>query len=195
MAAALHLRSIVFFSIRRARGVTLIELLVGLAIATLMTLAGWRAIDAMQVARDMTVNDAARWQSIDNLFSTIESDLRRADLSMFSGDASSFTLRLNPLTATDSPQTVRYRIDATDNGLVRATRFADTGAIALTDVRAARFSYRMNPKQATPSEPSNSVERIGEYPRAIEIALEVQGNANDAAETPSRIVNRILVLR
>jgi prepilin-type N-terminal cleavage/methylation domain-containing protein len=35
-----------------ARGVTLIELLVGMAIATLMTVAGWRAIDAMQSARD-----------------------------------------------------------------------------------------------------------------------------------------------
>jgi prepilin-type N-terminal cleavage/methylation domain-containing protein len=180
-----------------ARGVTLIELLVGMAIATLMTVAGWRAIDAMQSARDQTVNDAARWQSIDTLFATMESDLRRADLRAFSGNANAFSLRLNPLSQTESPQSVRYQLNKTDAGTTQIVRLADTGSIEMTIVREGRFAFRTNPKPATqssPATPSTVVATIDEYPRAVEIALEVLGNANNSDAAP-RIVNRVLVLR
>jgi type II secretory pathway pseudopilin PulG len=182
---------------KRERGVTLVELLVGMAIATLMTVAGWRAIDAMQSARDRTVSDAARWQSIDTLFATMEADLRRADLANFSGDANALRMRLNPLLPTESPQSVRYQINRTEQGVAQVVRVADTGAIEMTIVRDARFAFRTNPKPATrstPAEPGIAVTNIGEYPRAVEVALEVLGNANTADAAP-RIVNRLMVLR
>jgi type II secretory pathway component PulJ len=182
---------------RRAQGVTLVELLVGMAIATMMTIAGWRAIDAMQSARDQTVNDAARWQSIDTLFATLEADLRRADLRVFSGNTNGLDLSLNPLTAVEPPQSVRYRFNRTGQGATQIVRTTGIDAIEMTVVRNARFAYRTNPKPATQTsaaQPGESVATIGEYPRAIEIAIEVLGNANEADAVP-RIVNRLMVLR
>jgi type II secretory pathway component PulJ len=182
----------------RARGVTLIELLVGMLIATLMTVAGWRAIDAMQSARDQTVGDAARWQAIDTLFATMEADLRRADLRTFAGDATSFSLQLNPLAPTDAMQTVRYRLHVSDTGITRALREADTGSIVIAEIRNGRFAYRTPPKAATPSSPaiaSTTTTQIDEYPRAVEIALEVLGHNAASSNDEARVVNRLLVLR
>jgi Prokaryotic N-terminal methylation motif len=177
----------------RSRGVTLVELLVGMTIATLMTVAGWRAIDAMQTARDETVTDAARWQAIDTLFATMEADLRRADLRSFVGDATSLSLQLNPLTPTDAMQTVRYELIASDGAATRAVRTADSGSALIAEFRAGRFAYRTPAKAASASSPavaSATVAKIDEYPRAIEIALDVLGHEN----TP-RVVTRLLVLR
>jgi type II secretory pathway component PulJ len=182
----------------RARGVTLVELLVGMLIATLMTVAGWRAIDAMQTARDQTVGDAARWQAIDTLFATMEADLRRADLRTFSGNATSFSLQLNPIAPTDAMQTVRYRLLASDAGIARAVREADTGSIVMAELRNGRFAYRTSPKAATPSSPavaSTTVTQIDEYPRAVEVALEVIGHNNVSGNDEPRVVSRLLVLR
>lgn len=177
----------------RSRGVTLIELLVGMTIATLMTVAGWRAIDAMQTARDQTVSDAARWQAIDTLFATMESDLRRADLRAFTGDATSLSIQLNPLAPTETMQTVRYELLAADGGITRAMRTADGGATLIAEFRAGRFAYRTPPKPVTSSSPavaSTTVTQIDEYPRAVEVALDVLGQ-----EEAPRVVTRLLVLR
>ncbi|MGL4233608.1 MAG: PulJ/GspJ family protein [Casimicrobium sp.] len=171
------------------RGMTLVELLVGMAIATLMTVAGWRAIEALQSARDQTFRDATQWQALDTLFATLESDLRRADLRVFSGDATSLTLRLNPLDAKEPIRTVRYRWVASENGLARVIRASDEGEIALTEARNARFAYR---KVASATDlASSSVPQVSEYPRAVELAIELAGNDT----TANRIVNRTLVLR
>jgi prepilin-type N-terminal cleavage/methylation domain-containing protein len=172
-----------------ARGMTLVELLVGMAIATIMTIAGWRAIEALQTARDQTFRDATQWQALDTLFATLEADLRRADLREFSGTATSLTLKLNPLTPTDAPRTVRYTWAAGDNGLARAIRQSDDGSIAMVEAKNARFAYRKAARANEPAPPS--LDQINEYPRAVELAIDLAGNTNDS----SRIVNRVLVLR
>lgn len=180
----------------RQLGVTLIELLVGLAITTLMTIAGWRAIDAMQVARDTTVADAARWQSIDTLFATIEADLRRADLQSFSGNAQGFTFKLNPLTTTEGPQAIAYGFVAAQSGVVQVLRQTDADAVTLVEVSSGVFAYRTASKPATSSAaaaPSGRVERIDEFPRAIDIGLDLLGR--DANETTPRRVARTVMLR
>jgi type II secretory pathway component PulJ len=177
-------------------GMTLVELLVGLAIATLMTIAGWRAIEALQSARDQTFRDATQWQALDTLFATLEADLRRADLRNFSGDATSLTLRLNPLSPTDTARTVRYRWLATENGLAQVQRQSDDGNIILVEARNARFAYRksarvgeLNAANAT------SVDQTNEYPRAVELAIELAGNTIPNENDAKRVINRVLVLR
>jgi Prokaryotic N-terminal methylation motif len=174
-------------------GMTLVELLVGLAISTLMTIAGWRAIEALQTARDQTFRDATQWQALDTLFATLEADLRRADLRSFSGDATSLTLRLNPLNATDTARTVRYRWLATDSGLAQAQRQSDDGSVILVEARNARFAYRKFPRVDEPN--TTSLDRIDEYPRALELAIELAGNAAPTDVDTKRVINRVLVLR
>jgi type II secretory pathway component PulJ len=179
-------------------GMTLVELLVGLAIATLMTIAGWRAIEALQSARDQTLRDATQWQALDTLFATLEADLRRADLSSFSGDATSLTLRLNPLSATDTARTVRYRWLATDNGLAQAQRQSDDGSVILVEARNARFAYRKSSRAGDPNvanATATAVDQISEYPRAVELAIELTGNAVPNENDAKRVINRVLVLR
>ncbi len=177
-------------------GMTLVELLVGMAIATLMTVAGWRAIEALQTARDQTFRDATQWQSLDTFFSTLESDLRRADYKVFSGDGTSISLRLNPLTQTEPLRTVRYRWVAINENLVRVVRQSDDGEIALTEGRNARFSYRV-PTNAgaasasTAGTAATSAAQVSELPKAVEIAIELLGNANETG----RIINRTLVVK
>ena len=56
---------------------TLVEILIALAIASLMTLTGWRAIDALlKSSRDRVQADATQWQQFDDFFVTLEADLR-----------------------------------------------------------------------------------------------------------------------
>jgi type II secretory pathway component PulJ len=175
---------------------TLVELLVGLAIATMMTIAGWRAIEALQSARDQTFRDATQWQALDTLFATLEADLRRADLRNFSGDATSLTLQLNPLSATDIARTVRYRWLATENGLAQAQRQSDDGNITLVEARNARFAYRKSARAGDPTVANaTAVDQINEYPRALEIAIELAGNPVPDENDAKRVINRVLVLR
>ena len=149
---------------------TLIELMIGLAIASLMTITGWRAIETLQTARDQTVNDASRWQAIDTFFATLEADLRRAELSSFSGRDAEISFQLPGETVTAPSIQVRYWIapagaswiapagasritpagasriapagSATTAPVFNLTREADTGALTFVQVRAATFAYR-----------------------------------------------------
>ena len=59
---------------------TLVEILIALAIASLMTLTGWRAIDALQSSRDR-VQRTPRNGNNSMTFCDPEADLRRASLS------------------------------------------------------------------------------------------------------------------
>jgi hypothetical protein len=173
----------------RALGMTLIEVLIGLAITTLMTVAGWRAIDALQSAREQTYRDANQWQTLDTLFTTIESDMRRADFSRFSGGTDSFTLRLNPLGASDIADTVRYVAQVAGENRIQIVRQATSGGVVMAEVDALRFSYRKLPRANEPA--SGSESSISEYPRAIEIALIIPGGDPESR----RSITRTLVLR
>lgn len=171
----------------RSRGMTLVELLVGLAITTLMTVAGWRAIETLQTARDVTQRDVAAWQALDTLFETIEADLRRADLRAFRGTAAGFDFRLNALSDGAPTQAARYRATPIDSGF-RVVRETNDGAIAFVDVANVRFAYHgRDPQTNLPVRTESTIT----YPRAIEVTLSLLGND----PTISRDVRRVMALQ
>jgi len=105
---------------------TLVEILIALAIASLMTLTGWRAIDALQTSRDRVIADASTWQRIDDLFATLEADLRRASLTEFSGNSDSLMLLQPAINGNPTAAVVRYstaQISAGMNDKARSRRF------------------------------------------------------------------------
>jgi type II secretory pathway pseudopilin PulG len=171
----------------RVRGMTLVELLVGLAITTLMTIAGWRAIETLQTARDVTQRDVALWQSLDSLFESIEADLRRADLSRFNGNAAGFDFRLNALVATEPSANARYRLAGAGE---RANVVRDTsdGSLTFGGLSSLRFAYHLRDQRTGAPITSDVTDR---YPRAIEIVVAIVGNEGAAA----REVRRVLVLQ
>ena len=121
----------------RAHGMTLVEILIALAIASLMTLTGWRAIDALQTSRDRVIADASTWQRIDDLFATLEADLRRASLTEFSGNSDSLMLLQPAINGNPTAAVVRYstaQISAgmNDNGAQPALRITRDGGSAHT---------------------------------------------------------------
>ncbi len=182
-------------------GMTLIELIVGLAIASLMTITGWRAIESLQSARDQTVNDAARWQALDTFFATLESDLRRAELTSFTGNASTLSLRIPGETFTAAPTNVRYVISNTEgSNLFNVIRVADSDTLTFTQVRGGSFEYRAAPGAGAVVGASGAtdlfVDTLNSYPRAVQITLATvdNNNASDPNVKPS-IVKRLMVLR
>jgi prepilin-type N-terminal cleavage/methylation domain-containing protein len=184
----------------RANGMTLIELIVGLAIASLMTITGWRAIESLQSARDQTVNDAARWQALDTFFASLESDLRRAELTSFSGSATTLTLRIPGETATAVPTNVRYVISSNEGSSVfNVSREVDSSTLTFTQVRGGSFEYRATTAGAVAgasATPDTFVDTLSSYPRAVQITLAMidNNNANDPDVKPS-VVKRLMVLR
>ena len=203
---------------------TLIELMIGLAIASLMTITGWRAIETLQTARDQTVNDASRWQAIDTFFATLEADLRRAELSSFSGRDAEISFQLPGETVTAPSIQVRYWIApagaswiapagasriapagaATTAPVFNLTREADTGALTFVQVRAATFAYRASANTpagggaaaGTTISTDATLSALDSYPRAVQITLATLDNndPNEATNAP-RTVKRLLVLR
>jgi prepilin-type N-terminal cleavage/methylation domain-containing protein len=180
---------------QHANGMTLIELVVGLAIASLMTITGWRAIDGLQAARDQTVSDAARWQGLDTLFATLEADMRRAELTNFSGGTNALTLQIPGATPANAPIAVRYVVAAaSENGKFNVMRESQGSSLTFAEVRGAAFEYRRAPNAAAPAASDAFEKKIDEYPRAIQLTLAiVDNNAADAA--PPRTVTRLMVLR
>ncbi|TAG50161.1 MAG: prepilin-type N-terminal cleavage/methylation domain-containing protein [Betaproteobacteria bacterium] len=181
------------------RGMTLIELIVGLAIASLMTITGWRAIDGLQAARDQTVADSARWQGMDTFFATLEADLRRADFNVFRGDASSLSFQLLGNSATDAPSNVSYRFaTANEPGAITIQRESSDGTVLFSSVRSAQFAYRRPPETDPARAQSTAFESTADrFPLAIEIGL-ILGDASSAATSQAiaqRSVSRMMVLR
>jgi hypothetical protein len=175
---------------------TLIELIVGLAIASLMTITGWRAIESLQSARDQTINDASRWRAIDTFFASLEADLRRAELTAFNGANNVLTMRIPSDGAAAQPDTVRYVITADETtGAFNMTREAVSGALTFAQVRSASFAYRAATTQGTVNANDGFIDTIGTYPRAVEITLAVIDNTGRDESTPPRTIKRLMVLR
>jgi general secretion pathway protein J len=61
---------------RRARGFTLVEALVAIAILALVALLAWRATSAMSDNEVRLAAESARWQRLDALLTRLEADLR-----------------------------------------------------------------------------------------------------------------------
>lgn len=169
---------------------TLVEILIALAIASLMTLTGWRAIDALQTSRDRVIADASTWQRIDDLFATLEADLRRASLTEFSGSSDSLALLQPAIDGNLMATTVRYTTTPVaagmnaNNGepLQRITRDSGSTATPMSDVNAVSFTYSIDGVAFTPT--------ASTYPRALRIRIAPAG-VGAATDT----VERTLALR
>lgn len=154
----------------KSHGMTLVEILIALAIASLMTLTGWRAVDALQSSRDRVVNEAAQWQSIDDFFVTLEADLRRASISEFSGNADTFTVLQPSLDGGIEVRAVRYRL-ASSAAPTAANGFPGIGIVRefgnertpLTEVQSLNVTYSMDGTTFAPS--------ASTYPRALRITM------------------------
>ena len=154
----------------KSRGMTLVEILIALAIASLMTLTGWRAVDALQSSRDRVVTEAAQWQRIDDFFVTLEADLRRASISQFSGATDTVTLLQPALDGGIEVRMVRYRLapssaPAAANGFPNSNVIREAGneQTVLAEVQSLKVAYSMD---GTTFEPSASA-----YPRALRVTM------------------------
>jgi len=154
----------------KSRGMTLVEILIALAIASLMTLTGWRAVDALQSSRDRVVTEAAQWQRVDDFFVTLEADLRRASISEFSGSADTVTLLQPSLDGGTEVRTVRYLLasssaTAAANGFPNSNVVRESGGerTALAEVQSLTVAYSID---GSTFEPSASA-----YPRALRITM------------------------
>lgn len=154
----------------KSRGMTLVEILIALAIASLMTLTGWRAVDTLQSSRDRVVNEAAQWQRVDDFFVTLEADLRRASISEFSGNTGSIALLQPSLDGGVEVRSVRYRL-APSAAPVAANGFASFDVVResgsdrapLAEVQSLTVAYSMD---GTTFETSAAA-----YPRALRITM------------------------
>ena len=164
-----------------ARGMTLVEIMIALSIASLMTLTGWRALDTLQVSRDRVVNDAAQWQRLDDFFANLEADLRRASLSEFAANSEAMAMVQPSLSRGVDTRRVSYRWLAT-NDRVEVIRDAGGDRLPVAEVQSMTVSYSADGVSFEPT--------IGAYPRAIRISVVPLTTAG--ALPP---VDRILALR
>lgn len=155
---------------RKSSGMTLVEILIALAIASLMTLTGWRAVDALQSSRDRVVTEAAQWQRVDDFFVTLEADLRRASISEFSGNSDTITVLQPSLDGGIEVRTVRYRL--APSAVANAERSFPTSEVVresgnertpMAAVQSLTVAYSLD---GTTFEPSASA-----YPRALRITM------------------------
>lgn len=176
--------------LRCTHGMTLVEVLIAMAIASLMTLTGWRAIDALQTSRDRVIADASTWQRIDDLFATLEADLRRASLTDFAGNTESLMLLQPAIDGSPQSTKVRYSTESLNVGinsnnnqaLQRITRTSMADLTPMADVNAISFSYSTDGVSFTPT--------VTTYPRAVRIRIAPAG-LGSATDT----VERTLALR
>ena len=154
----------------KSRGMTLVEILIALAIASLMTLTGWRAVDALQSSRDRMVKEAAQWQRLDDFFVTLEADLRRASITEFAGTGDTITVLQPALDGGIDVQTIGYRL-APSAAPTAANAFPGIDVVResgsertpMAEVQSLNVTYSMD---GSTFEPSTNV-----YPRALRITM------------------------
>jgi prepilin-type N-terminal cleavage/methylation domain-containing protein len=154
-----------------ARGMTLVEIMIALAIGSLMTLTGWRAVDALQASRDRVVTEAQQWQRVDDLFVTLEADLRRASISEFIGSSEAMTVLQPSLDGGIEVQTVRYGLAQAAGSATASNIIRETGgqALPMATVQTMSFTYSLD---GTRFEPNANA-----YPRAVRVTLVPVGAA------------------
>ncbi len=148
--------------IARARGMTLVEIMIALSIASLMTLTGWRALDTLQVSRDRVVSDAAQWQRLDDFFVNLEADLRRASLSEFAAYRDAMSMVHPSLSRGVDTRRVSYRWLAT-NDRFEVIREAGGERLPVVEVQSISVAYSAD---GVLFEPTSDA-----YPRAIRISV------------------------
>ena len=156
-------------------GMTLVEILIAMAIASLMTLTGWRAVDALQTSRDRVVTEASQWQRLDDFFVTLEADLRRASIAEFSGSADALVMSQPALDGSADVQIVRYRLapssatSTTTPPTVNVYREAGSDRLPLAEVQSMTISY------STDGSAFDSASSV--YPLALRITARPLGAA------------------
>lgn len=156
---------------------TLVEILIALAIASLMTLTGWRAVDALQSSRDRVVGEAEHWQRMDEFFVTLEADLRRASINDFSGGADGFNLLQPAVDGGIEVQVVRYRTassiaPAGADGQQGISVVRESGDARLPLVEAQSVAIAYSADGITFESTANA------YPRALRITMLPLGAAS-----------------
>lgn len=168
-----------------AAGMTLVEILIALAIAGLMTLTGWRALDALQTSRDRVTTDAQQWQQLDDFFAILEADLRRASFTHFRGSANAITLSQPALDGGVRETALGYSfraVTASDGtALIEIVREAAGSVTPLVATRGVVVSYSEDGNRFDPD--------ITTYPRAIRISVLPVANGSAGP------VERIFALR
>ena len=168
-------------AITRVGGMTLVEIMIALSIASLMTLTGWRALDTLQVSRDRVVSDAAQWQRLDDFFANLEADLRRASLSEFAATSEAMAMVQPSLSHGIDTRRVSYRWLAS-NDRVEVIREAGGERMPVAEVQSIAVAYSSDGVLFEPT--------INAYPRAIRISVTPLTTAG--ALPP---IDRILALR
>ncbi len=164
-----------------ATGMTLVEIMIALSIASLMTLTGWRALDTLQVSRDRVVNDAAQWQRLDDFFANLEADLRRASISAFAANSDSMEMVQPSLSHGLDTRRVSYRWVVT-NDRVEVIRALGGDRLPVAEVQSIAMTYSADGVLFEPT--------INAYPRAIRIRVTP---LTSSGTLPS--VERVLALR
>ena len=144
------------------RGMTLVEIMIALSIASLMTLTGWRALDTLQMSRDRVVNDAAQWQRLDDFFANLEADLRRASLSEFAASNEGMAMVQPSLSRGVDTRRVSYRWLA-KNDRVEVMRETCGERLPVAEVQSVAIAYSADGVLFEPT--------INTYPRAIRISV------------------------
>ncbi|MFN3628853.1 MAG: prepilin-type N-terminal cleavage/methylation domain-containing protein [Casimicrobiaceae bacterium] len=167
---------------KRARsiGMTLVEILIAIAITSIISLAGWRAIDVLQQARDQSQAEALTWQRLETLFESLESDLRRAEFAGFSGGPDGLRFWLVPVEATGRPLVVDWRFTPTTDGRRHVRRSAGTSSLDIVlGADAARLDFSADGRTWSPA--------TDDYPLALKLTLRLPRQQGD--------IERLWVLR
>ena len=162
-------------------GMTLVEIMIALAIASLMTLTGWRALDTLQVSRDRVVSDAAQWQRLDDFFANLEGDLRRASLFEFLANSEAMILIQPSLSHGADNRRVTYRWPD-ENNRVDVIREVGGDRLPVAEVQSIQMTYSTDGVTFLPT--------TNTYPRAIRVRVVTLTTAG-----PLPPIERLLALR
>jgi hypothetical protein len=129
------------------------------------------------------VDEAAQWQRLDDLFVTLEADLRRAAISEFSGSGDSLVMLQPALDGGPDNQVVRYQfapvafVDGTTG--TQVLRTAGNTTTPMADLRSVTVAY---------SQDGTTFDfGAAAYPRALRVSAQPLGTVGP--------VERLLALR
>jgi len=161
-------------------GMTLVELLVAIAITSVISLAGWRAIDVLERARDQAAAEARRWQTLDRLFESLEADLRRADFQGLSASPTGLRFRLLALAPGDDAVVIEYVPRPDTAGRWHLDRIGGGSGVRFNlDAELPRFEFSTDGKAWQTS--------VTAYPLALRMQVRFPGSDAD--------ITRLWVLR
>jgi general secretion pathway protein J len=186
----------------RARGFTLVELLVAIGILALVAVMGWRGLDAIVRARFAVTDQMETTRGMQLAFAQMQSDAERIvnplnfpDRPYFQADSTSLVL-VRVVTEEDAPsrlQVVSYRIE--DNALIRRESVA-TRELGQVDVLWKAATGNLSTGQGVKLQdgvlgmgvriwngnwvvPTSALVGDKGVPTGLEVALQVQGQSQN----------------